>query len=99
MPRSGTCQVLAARARQDQRQGAGLANARLSGRQLDNWAKLDEAATQLLGQAMTELGLSARAYDKIRRTSRTIADLEGIETIQAHHVSEAVAYRLLDRKV
>ncbi|MBI1190178.1 MAG: YifB family Mg chelatase-like AAA ATPase [Tepidisphaera sp.] len=92
-------QVLAARAKQDQRQGAGLANARLSGRQLDTWAKLDEAATQLLGQAMTELGLSARAYDKIRRTSRTIADLEGVETIRAHHVSEAVAYRLLDRKV
>ncbi|MFA6045141.1 MAG: YifB family Mg chelatase-like AAA ATPase [Phycisphaerales bacterium] len=92
-------QVLRARAAQLARQGPGLVNARLSGRQLDVWAKLDDDATNLLGRAMTELGLSARAYDKIRRISRTIADLEGCEAIQAQHVSEAIAYRLLDRKV
>ena len=45
------------------------------------------------------LGLSARAYDKIRRIARTIADLEGSEGLQLSHVSEAVAYRLLDRKM
>jgi magnesium chelatase family protein len=47
---------------------------------------------------MTELGLSARAYDKVRRVARTIADLEGADRIEEHHLAEAVQYRLLDRK-
>ena len=46
---------------------------------------------------MTELGLTARAYDKVRRVARTIADLEGSQHVQAQHVAEAVQYRLLDR--
>ena len=49
-------------------------------------------------QAMEELGLSARAYDKVRRVARTIADLEGSDTITENHLAEAVQYRLLDRK-
>ncbi|MEI2701470.1 MAG: hypothetical protein V9E83_03605 [Baekduia sp.] len=49
--------------------------------------------------AMTELGLSARAYDKIRRVSRTIADLENNDAIQPQHVAEAIGYRLLDRRM
>lgn len=53
----------------------------------------------MLGQALTEMGLSARAYDKIRRVSRTIADLEGASKITTTHVAEAIQYRLLDRKV
>jgi magnesium chelatase family protein len=47
---------------------------------------------------MEEMGLSARAFDKVRKVARTIADLEGKEKIEPQHVSEAVQYRLLDRK-
>jgi len=91
--------VETARAAQRARQGATTPNSRLSGKQLDVFATMDDAAVNILGQAMTTLGLSARAYDKIRRVSRTIADLEGSAGIGASHVSEAVQYRLLDRKV
>lgn len=91
--------VLKARAVQGARQGALTPNARLSGKQLDALAIMSEDARTLLGQAMTEMGLSARAYDKIRRVARTIADLEGAADLDVAHVSEAVQYRLLDRKV
>lgn len=92
-------QVLAARARQTARQDAGVPNARLSGKQLDKLAPMDEPARTLLGQAMTQLGLSARAYDKVRRVARTIADIDGSEQVRVAHVAEAVQYRLLDRRV
>ncbi len=92
-------QVLAAREIQTKRQGVATPNARLSGKQLDKLAVLSEDARTVLGQAMTELGLSARAYDKIRRVSRTIADLAGIEEIGVEQVGEAIGYRLLDRKL
>jgi magnesium chelatase family protein len=91
--------VLKARRRQIERQGAATPNSRLSGKQLDQLAPLSEDAKTMLGQAMGELGLSARAYDKIRRVSRTIADLADSDAITAEHVAEAVSYRLLDRKV
>lgn len=90
--------VLAARERQRARQGS-RPNARLSGKDLDRFAPMEEAARTLLGQAITELGLSARAYDKVRRVARTIADIEAAEGVLTAHVSEAVQYRLLDRKV
>jgi magnesium chelatase family protein len=90
--------TMRARERQHARQGS-LPNSRLSGKMLDKLAPLDEAALAMLGQAMTQLGLSARAYDKIRRVSRTIADLEAADAISLPHVAEAVQYRLLDRRV
>jgi magnesium chelatase family protein len=92
-------QVLKARERQIKRQGATTPNARLSGKQLDQLAPLSEEAKAMLGHAMGELGLSARAYDKIRRVSRTIADIAGSESITSEHVAEAIGYRLLDRKM
>lgn len=91
--------VEAARARSAARQGAALPNARLTGKQLDVMAIIEPQAHDVLGQAMTELGLSARAYDKIRRVARTIADLDGSENLGVAHITEAVSYRVLDRKV
>jgi len=90
--------VQAARERQSARQGPLTPNARLSGKQLDKLAKLDERTMTLLGDAMTQLHLSARAYDKIRRVSRTIADLDASEDVRESHILEAIQYRLLDRK-
>jgi magnesium chelatase family protein len=91
--------VSQARDRQRQRHGSGLLNAGLSGRQLDQWVVLDPPAQRLLREAMTSLGLSARAYDKIRRVARTLADLEGAVQPTMAHIAEAIQYRLLDRQV
>ena len=88
--------VMAARAVQRARQGPAL-NAYLRGRALDDAVALDGPSRELLGEAMEGLGLSARAYDKVRRVARTIADLAGSACVGAEHVAEAVQYRLLDR--
>lgn len=90
--------VAHARAAQRRRQGE-TPNARLRGKQLDTLAPMSAPARELLGQAITELGLSARAYDKVRRIARTIADLEDAQGLDIPHVSEAVQYRLLDRRI
>jgi magnesium chelatase family protein len=79
--------------------GSTTTNASMSPRQVRQFCKLDAAGETLLKQAMTELGLSARAHDKILRVARTIADLEGCQSIQAHQLAEAVQYRRLDRKL
>jgi magnesium chelatase family protein len=93
-------QVMAARQVQnDRNDDKPTPNSALSGKKLDRISQLDDAGQQILKAAMTELGLSARAYDKIRRLARTIADLELSESITAHHVAEAVQYRLLDRQM
>lgn len=72
-------------------------NAQMGVRQIREFCKLDETSLQLLKTAMERLNLSARAYDRILKVSRTIADLEGAENIQGHHISEAIQYRSLDR--
>jgi len=91
--------VVAARARQAARfvGTATHVNARMSGRQTRRFCPLPPEAARLLGLAVTRLGLSARAHDRLLRVARTIADLEGADTIEAEHVSEAIQYRGLDR--
>ncbi len=91
-------QVIAARERAIRRQGD-TPNSRLKGKQLDEFMAVESTAKALLEQAMTQLGLSARAYDKIRRVALTISDIAGSETVRPEHVGEAVQYRLLDRKL
>jgi magnesium chelatase family protein len=73
-------------------------NAQMSSKQLREFAQPDVAGSQLLKIAMEKLGLSARAYDRILKVSRTIADLERSEQVQSHHLSEAIQYRSLDRE-
>jgi len=93
-------QVANARKRQCERNGSAThPNATLTGRELDRCATLDDASQGLLKRAMSELGLSARAYDKVRRVARTIADTEDSDTITANHIAEAIQYRLLDRQM
>jgi magnesium chelatase family protein len=91
--------VLAARARQVARfVGTDThANARMSGRQTRRFCPLPQDAARLLGLAVTRLGLSARAHDRLLRVARTIADLASADAIAAEHVAEAIQYRTLDR--
>lgn len=95
-------QVLDARHRQRARYGkdgfSQLVNGRLTARHLRRYCKLDPGAEGLLKAAMEEMGLSARAHDRILRVARTIADLDAADTINALHLSEAINYRTLDRK-
>jgi len=72
-------------------------NGHMKTRHIKKHCKLREDAHTLLDAAMQKLGLSARAYTRILKVSRTIADLEGSADIQSHHVSEAIQYRTLDR--
>jgi len=94
-------QVLDARRIQRERfgQDSTTLNARMNTRLLRKHCKLDDTCEQLLKQALTELGLSARAHDKILRVSRTIADLVASPDIRPDHLSEAIMYRRLDRRL
>lgn len=91
-------QVVEARKRQHARFGNGTLNSQMSSKLLQKHGELNDNCVLLMKQAMDELGLSARAYDKVRRVARTIADLDGSDTIQDQHLAEAIQYRLLDRK-
>lgn len=73
-------------------------NARLTPKLTGKYCTLTDGASQLLKRAFENLGLSARAHDKILRVARTIADLEGADQIDKSHISEAVSYRTLDKK-
>jgi len=81
------------------KEGRVFSNAQMSYRMVRKYCKLDQVSMDLLKMALTELGFTARCYDKILRVSRTIADLEGKENITSDHVSEAIQYRSLDRNM
>jgi magnesium chelatase family protein len=91
--------VMKARERQLQRlRGERIfSNSAMTPRMIRTFCKIDTASERMLETAMQRIGLSARAYDRILKVSRTIADLEGSEKITSAHVSEAVGYRSLDR--
>ncbi|MCK8523382.1 YifB family Mg chelatase-like AAA ATPase [Aquimarina sp. D1M17] len=73
-------------------------NAQMGVKQIREFCELNASSKILLKTAMEQLNLSARAYDRILKVSRTIADLEGSSDIQEHHISEAIQYRSLDRE-
>ena len=93
--------VLEARNVQEERyRGLGIhCNAELSGKLLEEYCQLDSAGRAIMQGATTRLGLSARAYTRVLRLGRTIADLAGAPAIAAEHLAEAVSLRVLDRKL
>jgi magnesium chelatase family protein len=94
--------VVAARHRQQERFKARpkiTCNARMGSKELKSYCALDESTMELLKFAMADLNLSARAYDRILKVARTIADLAGSDAIASDHISEAIQYRSLDRQI
>lgn len=92
--------VIAARKRQEERykdvKGV-YSNAQMTERMIHQFAEPDEQSLDMLRTAMERLHLSARAYNRILKVARTIADLEGTERVLSHHIAEAIGYRNLDR--
>ena len=93
------CRVIRARERQRERlMSDGIfSNAAMTPRLIRKYCRIDSESETMLERAMARLGLSARAYDRILKVSRTIADLDDTDAITSAHVSEAVHYRSLDR--
>ncbi len=94
-------EVQKARSIQTRRFGNGriMTNAKMSHKQVEKYCPLDSSAEAMLKHAMVEFGLSARAHDKICKVARTIADLADAENIESEHISEAISYRKLDRRL
>ena len=93
--------VIAARKIQEERfkEEEGIyCNAQMTPKLIAKYAALDEQSLALLRTAMSRFNLSARAYDRILKVARTIADLDGSKDIQSHHIAEAIGYRNLDRE-
>ena len=92
--------VAAARERQRERlRTPGLrVNSAMSARQVRRFCVVPADAERLLAAAITRLGLSARGHDRVLKVARTIADLDGVETLRAEHCAEAIQYRGLDRQ-
>lgn len=76
-----------------------FSNADMQSKDIREYCKLDAAGEELLKMAITKLGLSARAYDRILKVGRTIADMAGSADIRPEHISEAIQYRSLDRNL
>jgi magnesium chelatase family protein len=94
--------VVAARRRQQERfkhRPQVVCNAHMGPREIKQYCALDEATLELLKAAMSDMHLSARAYDRILKVARTIADLAGAERLSSDHVSEAIQFRSLDRQL
>ena len=92
--------VQTARDRQRARYGKAFAcNAHLDTKGVREHCTPSETGGQILEMAINQLGFSARAYDKILRVARTLADLDGVDNIADHHLTEAIQYRSLDRQL
>ena len=92
--------VIKARQRQEERyknHKGFYCNAQMSEKMIHQFAEPDVQSLNMLRLAMERLSLSARAYNRILKVARTIADLEGAEKVQSHHIAEAIGYRNLDR--
>ena len=92
--------VIKARRIQEERYKASkgvYCNAQMTERMIHQFAEPDEQSLDMLRMAMERLSLSARAYSRILKVARTIADLEGSEQVKSHHIAEAIGYRSLDR--
>jgi magnesium chelatase family protein len=94
-------EVDVARAMQDERfaKSTTRSNAKMSSREIREHCKLGSIQRERMRAAVTDMGLSARAHDKILRVARTIADMESSESIEPHHIEEAINYRMLDRDI
>jgi magnesium chelatase family protein len=94
-------EVDVARAMQDNRfaKSTTRSNAKMSSREIREYCKLGTIQRERMRAAVTDMGLSARAHDKILRVARTIADMESSDSIEPHHIEEAINYRMLDRDI